>query len=64
MVFHVFNGWTVFNDPTTQPTFITKTFSHCFLMVDQTVLQPDPTLGYGKLNTGQQIVEALQWRRS
>lgn len=60
-VFHVFSAWTVPNDPTTLPILISKTFSHCFLMVDQTVAQPDPTLGYGKLNTGQQLIEALNW---
>lgn len=56
--FNAFTGWTIPNDPNSPPLFSpSESDTHLFLNLAP-VNAPTPS---GKINTGQQITEALQW---
>jgi hypothetical protein len=55
--YEIWNGWTIPDDPTSEPVFLTKTHSRVFLnYTTDTVTYPT-----GRLTTGQQITEVLNW---
>jgi hypothetical protein len=55
--FNVFTGFTTPTDPRTDPIYVQQTFSHCFLNLTNNSLNTP----YGRLTTGGQIIEALDW---
>jgi len=56
--FRAFNGYTIPNDPNSPPLYIdSESDTHLFLNLAP-INAPTPS---GKINTGQQIIEALNW---